>query len=284
MPRSRKQDTVEQFELQAVVQWLNTLRESHKLTQNDFANDIGVSTTYVNMLLNGKRKPSIQLMKRIADIFGEASGLREVLPRAYYSDTSPRRKPNSHVGLDVGSPISSIFHLLNQQSVISTGEFAIEEVDDTSLEPWGVRNPGFALCERVHATELIAGDLVVYGHTVARHWGFIHVIGSEAFVISPGSHLRERLKLTDSQWVQSGFYHLDVSQHLLKQSFEVLNVLKVRLMLGTAPNLRTPVLGHPGYQFLRPKDRLVVDQTITRFTEYAKGQIEYQPSQNRYTR
>ncbi|NJN67538.1 MAG: helix-turn-helix transcriptional regulator [Chloroflexaceae bacterium] len=50
---------------------LRTLRKRHKLTQQQLADRLGMTTgVYISDLENGKRRPGTELVFKIADLFG----------------------------------------------------------------------------------------------------------------------------------------------------------------------------------------------------------------------
>lgn len=281
MPRSRKQDTVYESEMEEVLNWVISLRERYNLTQNEFAKRVGVSTTYINMLNQHKRKPSLQVLKRIADAFHDSSTLQEILPRAYEDYFEPvHQGGNNNETMQLSSPISLLFQNIDQQASFSTETLIVEQMSDQGLESWGVPAFSFCLSEKIETVDLTTGDLVTYGEDTIRKWGFIIAVGGGLNLISSGEHLREVLRLSEVEWARSGFSHLIVERYELKSEFSALNIRKVNLIINRPPHLRTPINSHPSYKSLKPADRHVIDETIVRFNVYAKGESAYQPSQH----
>lgn len=56
--------------------YLVDLREKHGMTQQDVANQIGISRQYYQMIENGDRqkKPDVSLLSRLAEVFGLTIG------------------------------------------------------------------------------------------------------------------------------------------------------------------------------------------------------------------
>lgn len=52
------------------MEWLKELRKSTKKSAADVATDVGVTAQYYNFIENGKRRPSVAVAKRIADVLG----------------------------------------------------------------------------------------------------------------------------------------------------------------------------------------------------------------------
>lgn len=53
---------------------LRSLREDSGLSQEDFADEIGLHRTYVSLLERGARNPSIALIDKIAQALGVTAG------------------------------------------------------------------------------------------------------------------------------------------------------------------------------------------------------------------
>ncbi len=47
--------------------WLMNIREKKKLSQSQLAKNIGVSRQAINSIEHGKRKPSVEIAKKIAN-------------------------------------------------------------------------------------------------------------------------------------------------------------------------------------------------------------------------
>ncbi len=48
---------------------LKVVRQYHRLSQSDFADRIGISRSYVNELENGKKEPSIEILRKYSEFF-----------------------------------------------------------------------------------------------------------------------------------------------------------------------------------------------------------------------
>lgn len=48
---------------------LKVVRQYHRLSQSDFADRIGISRSYVNELENGKKEPSIDVLRKYSEFF-----------------------------------------------------------------------------------------------------------------------------------------------------------------------------------------------------------------------
>lgn len=48
--------------------WLEEIRRSHQMTQEDVASRAGIKRNYYSMIASGDRKPSVRIAKRIADV------------------------------------------------------------------------------------------------------------------------------------------------------------------------------------------------------------------------
>ncbi|SFL09509.1 helix-turn-helix transcriptional regulator [Halanaerobium salsuginis] len=53
------------------IKKLKKLRKNNDLTQKDVAELIGISRPMYNMIENGIRNPSLEVMQKIVDLFGE---------------------------------------------------------------------------------------------------------------------------------------------------------------------------------------------------------------------
>jgi putative transcriptional regulator len=53
------------------IKKLKKLRKSNDLTQKDVAELIGISRPMYNMIENGIRNPSLEVMQKIVDLFGD---------------------------------------------------------------------------------------------------------------------------------------------------------------------------------------------------------------------
>ncbi len=53
------------------IKKLKKLRNDNDLTQKDVAELIGISRPMYNMIENGIRNPSLEVMQKIVDLFGE---------------------------------------------------------------------------------------------------------------------------------------------------------------------------------------------------------------------
>ena len=50
---------------------LKELRKSKKMTQEEIANELGISRPMYTNIENGRRNPSLKVMKKIVDFLGE---------------------------------------------------------------------------------------------------------------------------------------------------------------------------------------------------------------------
>jgi transcriptional regulator with XRE-family HTH domain len=49
--------------------WIKLLRTKNKISQTSFAKQTGISSNYLSLIENGKKKPTFRYLQKVSDIF-----------------------------------------------------------------------------------------------------------------------------------------------------------------------------------------------------------------------
>jgi predicted ATPase/transcriptional regulator with XRE-family HTH domain len=100
--------------------WLRRQRLARDLRQNDLAAQLGVATVTLRKLEADERRPSLQLIARVAEIFGLSDTERETLQKVARADLSPAALPLSERASDVTPHATAPHSRINLQHQLPT--------------------------------------------------------------------------------------------------------------------------------------------------------------------